>query len=178
MKEVAARGFASRDVIDAAFVEDEKHSVPGEVSVRFKRSTAAPMRSKRTSIVTEVPIADGTPHHSIDDVFERRRRNSFRMVAEGTPHSQVTPLPADPEAAMIHAPPLREEITAELPPELLESLAGAGARKSRNTPPVGVETSAGPPPVVEPPRAMWPIFVGIAAGVLGIAAFLLVHYLL
>jgi hypothetical protein len=175
MKEVAARGFASRDVIDAAFVEDEKHSVPGEVSVRFKRSTAAPMRSRRTSIVTEVPIADGTPHHSIDEVFERRRRNSFRMVAEGTPHSQVTPLPADPEAAMIHAPPLREEVTAELAPELLDSLA----RKSqRMTPPVGVEPYADPPPVVQPPRAMWPIFVGIAAGVLGIAAFLLVHYLL
>jgi serine/threonine-protein kinase len=181
MKEVAARGFASRDVIDAAFVEDVKHSVPGEVSVRFKRSTAAPMRSKRTSIVTEVPIADGTPHHSIDEVFERRRRNSFRMVAEGTPHSQVTPLPADPEAAMIHAPPLREEVTAELPPELLESLAGAklpGARKSQRMTPVGIEPYADPPPVVQPPRAMWPIFVGIAAGVLGIAAFLLVHYLL
>ena len=63
---------------------------------------------------------------------------------------------------------------AELAPELLDSLA----RKSqRMTPPVGVEPYADPP-VVQPPRAMWPIFVGIAAGVLGIAAFLLVHYLL
>jgi len=97
MKEVATRGFASADVLDAAF--DEKHSIPGELSIRFKRKTLdTPVRgTSRRSIVTEVPMADGTPIQSVDEIVERRRRNSFQMVAEGTPHSQITPLPVDVE---------------------------------------------------------------------------------
>jgi serine/threonine protein kinase len=145
MKEVATRGFASPDILDAAF--DEKHSIPGQVEIRFKRNTgsnATPLptrNSRRGSIVTEVPIADGTPIGTVDDLIERRRRNSFSMVAEGTPHSQVTPLPIaieharNDDSALIRSPALRvetvpppvpvfrEEATAELAPEVLDALA-------------------------------------------------------
>jgi serine/threonine protein kinase len=167
MKEVAARGFASADVLDAAF--DEKHSVPGEVEIRFKRKTIEtplPGRSTRrsSSIVTEVPIADGTPIQSVDEIVDRRRRNSFAMVAEGTPHSQITPLPdrilrhvtgdvEEPAVIRSHAPReddapppppapdpdvqmIREQPTAELAPEVLDTLARKSARIET---PIGVE---------------------------------------
>jgi len=153
MKEVATRGFASPDVLDAAF--DEKHSIPGQVEIRFKRNTGGntPLPKRRSSsIVTEVPMADGTPLQTVDHLLERRRGNSFSMVAEGTPHSQVTPLPPisvqddrNDDSALIRssaAPiaiptgepfdtlpvvqvdaPLREQPTAELASEVLDALA-------------------------------------------------------
>ncbi|MDQ3336026.1 MAG: serine/threonine protein kinase [Myxococcota bacterium] len=160
MKEVATRGFASADVLDAAF--DEKHSIPGAVEIRFKRKTESP--TPRRSLVTEVPIADGTPIQSVDEIVERRRRNSFAMVAEGTP-SQITPHPdhvarhipvaqvVQDELAVIRSqvpregdepppPPdpdaqlIREQPTAELAPEVLDALARKSVRL--NTP-TGIE---------------------------------------
>jgi hypothetical protein len=180
MKEVATRGFASADVLDAAF--DEKHSIPGEVEIRFKRKTDSPLA--RRSLVTEVPIADGTPIQAVDEIVERRRRNSFAMVAEGTPHSQITPLPdllaqhipvaqvVEDEPAVIRSqvprdgdeppPPaidpdlIREQPTAELAPEVLDALARKSARI--NTP-TGIEAlrtevSIQPIPDEEPVRAL------------------------
>jgi serine/threonine protein kinase len=101
MREVSTKGTVSSDVIDAVFF-DEKHSIPGELSIRFKRNTAStPVSgtargSARRSIVTEVPVAEGTPIQDVEEIVQRRKRNSFAGVAEGTPHSQVTPLPVEP----------------------------------------------------------------------------------
>ena len=155
MREVATKGMPSADVLDAVFFADEKHSIPGEVSIRFKRKTfETPVRgSGERRIVTEMPVAEGTPIQSVDDLLEQRKRNSFQMVAEGTPHSQVTPLPA-------HIEPI-EQATAQLSPELLETLA----RKE----------SA--PEARQPRRVGRSIAVGAAVGVLAAVAVILAQYL-
>jgi serine/threonine-protein kinase len=196
MKEVATRGFASADVLDAAF--DEKHSIPGEVEIRFKRKTIqTPVPgAARRSLVVEVPIADGTPVESVDEVLLRPRRNSFHGSAEGTPHSQVTPLPVPApagEPALIRSAPLRADTevsrevpTAELAPEVLDALA----RKSQriNTPPqieaLRTEVSIQPVPddevaheEVEPPRVRTGILVGAGIGLAAILGFLALQYL-
>jgi serine/threonine protein kinase len=209
MKEVASRGFASADVLDAAF--DEKHSIKGEVEIRFKRKTEQTPLPRR-SLVTEVPIADGTPIQSVDEVFERRRRNSFQMVAEGTPHSQITPLPhristqnpiveeepavirsqvplddipaADPATQMI-----REQPTAELAPEVLDSLARKSARIET---PIGVEAvrtevsiepfpdeepASTPVSNVQPPRASFTILVVLGVVLAAVLGFFVIQSL-
>jgi len=200
-------------VLDAAF--DAKHSIPGEVEIRFKRKTVqTPVPgTARKSLVTEVPIADGTPIQDVDDVLERRRRNSFSIVAEGTP-SQVTPLPLtverDPrdDSALIHsptrarletaakpAPPemLREASTAELAPEVLDSLARKSARMDATpAPPQKVEAlrtevsiqpisdESAPVEKVEPPRQMSPkvaFLLGLGFALAVVLGFLAMQYL-
>ena len=206
MREVATKGMPSADVLDAVFFADEKHSIPGEVSIRFKRKTLeTPVRgTARRSIVTEVPVAEGTPVQSVDDVIERRKRNSFQMVAEGTPHSQVTPLPVhiervdrpdteiDPRqtgpAAVIHDAPLVEQPTAALSPELLDSLARKSARV--HTPVVAeieqaisetLEAQPEPPAeVVQEPARQGigrSVVVGATVGVLAVVGILVAQYL-
>ena len=211
MKEVATRGFASADVLDAAF--DAKHSIPGEVEIRFKRKTVqTPVPgTARKSLVTEVPIADGTPIQDVDDVLERRRRNSFSIVAEGTP-SQVTPLPLtverDPrdDSALIHSPTparldtevtpnppemLREASTAELAPEVLDSLARKSARVDATPPPrvealrtevsiQPVSDESAPVEKVEPPQQMSPkvaFLLGLGFALAVVLGFLAMQYL-
>jgi serine/threonine protein kinase len=217
MKEVATRGFASADVLDAAF--DEKHSIPGELSIRFKRKTLeTPTRgTARRSIVTEVPMADGTPIQSVDEVIERRRRNSFQMVAEGTPHSQITPLPVEEPSSRrsgplpaVEAPssrrsgplprletdaktnafiePIREQATAEIAPEVLESLARKSARVETvaviealrtevSIQPIPDVPEEPPAPEAEPRRLRVPVLVGFGVGLAAILGFLAMQYL-
>ena len=172
--------------------------------------------------VTEVPIADGTPIQDVDDVLERRRRNSFSIVAEGTP-SQITPLPVtvqrDPrdDSALIHSPTparlqneptparlpneptparpemLREASTAELAPEVLDSLARKSARMDATpAPPTKIEAlrtevsiqpisdESAPVEKVEPPRQMSPkvaFLLGLGFAVAVLLGFLAMQYL-
>ena len=156
MKEVATRGFASADVLDAAF--DEKHSIPGELSIRFKRKTLeTPTRgTTRRSIVTEVPMADGTPIQSVDEVIERRRRNSFQMVAEGTPHSQITPLPVEEPSSRRSGPlPAVEEPSSRRIARMLDSVEEPSSRRSGPLPRLEEPSSrrSGPLPAVEEPSS-------------------------
>ena len=179
MREVATKGMPSADVLDAAFFDDEKHSIPGEVSIRFKRKTIDPLtsaRNTRRSLVMEVPTAEGTPVRTVDDVIERRRRDSFQVVAEGTPHSQVTPLPGYAEGVES----VVEQATAELGPELLDTLARKSTRIA--TDPAQPETESAPAPApVEPPRenrhTLRSVLIGALLGALAVGGVVALQYL-
>ncbi len=76
LQEVSTKGSASADVLDAAFAEPADPAggamrpgrPSGEFSIQFRR-----------------PTLSDEPPHKVQEIFERRSRNSEQMLAEGTP---------------------------------------------------------------------------------------------